>query len=212
VASVLAAGGTLTAWASWTTGATTAPITGSGAKLATMASPQAKLTDGTPSISWKTPTAAPSIDGFVVTRKIGTTSAIVCTVPAATTSCLDQTAPSDTTVRYLVHATLAQWAGGKSDPSDPITTPAAAPLAEAVKVLAEAAKVKAPAAKVTPTPTAPEAAAPKPADPPAPAATTAPEPTVAPTTEAATTEPAAPATTAPAEPAAMGSAATTIPG
>lgn len=158
---LLAAGGTLTAWASWTTGATTAAVGAAGARIPTMAPPRAELSGDSPTITWTAPVTATPIDRFVVTRTAGSATEVVCTVPISRTTCSDKSA-SPGSVRYVVHATLGPlWAGIKSDPSDTVTISPAEPATLAAR-------------------TEPEP--PEPAE--APPATKATEPTATPTPEA----------------------------
>lgn len=194
-AAALWAGGTLAAWAGWTTSTTTS-IRAGGGKLPVMRAPHALLTGGGIGIRWRAVPPSVPADRYVVTRNTTAGPAVVCVVPATATTCRDASVTAGSTVRYRVRVTVGpRWSGPDSAESIAITLPPGA------KILAETADTRPPQ---TAPPAAASTPAPGPAEQaPAPAATTtAPVAVAPPTTEPAPTTadtlpPGAPATTSP---------------
>ncbi len=132
---LLAAGGSIAAFANWSTPAARTTLTVKAREVPTMAAPQVRLF-GRPFVSWKYTNLLPGVPvrGYVVTRHVGATSNVVCVVPAPLTSCVDLLVPVNTRVTYSVHATFRQWAGGHGQRSDSVRVPfgLAAPTAATV--------------------------------------------------------------------------------
>jgi hypothetical protein len=191
-AAALWAGGTLAAWAGWTTSTNTS-IRVAGGELPAMRAPQAAPVGNGVGVRWRAVPASVPADRYVVTRTARAGSTVVCTVPVTATTCRDETAAgAGTTVRYRVRVTLGpRWSGPDSEPSTALTlSSATGQPASAAELPASAAEPLADqVASVPPTTAAPTLASPREEQTPA-AATT----TVAPAAAPPTTEP-APTTT-----------------
>jgi hypothetical protein len=178
----LALGGSLSAWASWTTGGDTGRTSVVAADIPRMSRPGAELSDGSPKIAW---TELKGLRGvrYVVLRSGGDTrSAVACTVNAPARSCRDTKAKPGTKASYTVHAEIGtRWAGRPSEPSAVVTIPAgAAPKGDVPQDQATDALVAETTAPATPSADSSPETAPRAVEAPLPSQTTpttsAPEP------------------------------------
>lgn len=122
----LAAGGGISAWASWETSAKPGAVRTTVSRVPAVAQPKVEKSGNNNKISWSQPTAARDrpFDGFVVLRYSGSLSQTVCSVAAAKHTCTDSKATAGATVTYVVHATMGTtWSGPDSDPSEPFLVP-----------------------------------------------------------------------------------------
>jgi hypothetical protein len=122
----LAAGGGISAFASWETGAKAGSVRTTVSRVPAVSRPKVEKSGNTPKVSWSPPAAAADrpFDGFVVLRHSGSLSQTVCSVAAAKHACTDPKAAAGATVTYVVHATMgASWSGPDSDPSEPFLVP-----------------------------------------------------------------------------------------
>jgi hypothetical protein len=134
-AGLVAAGGSIAAFANWSTPATRTTVTVEAREVPTLAAPQVRLI-GRPFVSWNATNLLPGVrvHQYVVTRHVGTASTVVCEVPVLLTTCVDWLPPVNTRMTYSVHATFRRWAGDASERSDSVRVPRglAAPSAATV--------------------------------------------------------------------------------
>jgi len=123
---MLAAGGGIAAWASWSTGSNSAAATARSGRIPVIGPPQVELSGDTLTIAWSPVQLAPGepVDSYVVLRIDGSSAEVACTAAASAQSCDDDDAPAGRTVTYVVHATRgAHWVGENSEPSEEVLIP-----------------------------------------------------------------------------------------
>ncbi|MBL7254932.1 hypothetical protein [Paractinoplanes lichenicola] len=187
-AGLIAAGSGLSAWANWEIDQTT-EAKGSTGRVPAVAQPKAEMADGRPAIEWAQPDVAPSrpVTGYVVVRVHKSGRQVVCTVPAATRTCVDKTPPAGS-VSYVVRATASTWTGPDSPASEPLQITLVAAAVAAIPEVEPAVAGKPAAPDLAPAPAAKPPAEPdaKPTPKPVGKPTTTPP---APKEEATTTSP-----------------------
>jgi hypothetical protein len=127
----MVAGGGVLAFAGWTSRSDSATFTVPASQVAQVPRPTVTMTL-VPIVTWKRVrlTSNTPVHRYIVTRHLGKTTRIVCTLSASLPPvCIDPTAPLGSPITYTVYATHGEhWVGVDSEPSLPVGTPAS-PLA-----------------------------------------------------------------------------------
>ncbi|GAA0802952.1 hypothetical protein [Spirilliplanes yamanashiensis] len=123
-AGLLAVGGSIAAFASWSTAPAASSLTITAGRVPEMAAPRVALI-GRPVVRWDRVrmSADRPVQRYVVTRHADGGSERVCDVPALLATCVDLFAPVGKPVAYSVHATFEEWAGADSGRSGAVTVP-----------------------------------------------------------------------------------------
>jgi hypothetical protein len=152
---LLAIGGSIAAFASWTTAPAASSLTITAAALPTMAAPRVLLI-GRPVVRWDRVSlrAGVPVKRYVVTRHVGASSVVACDVPAVLATCVDLGAPVSKLMSYSVHATFERWAGAAGPRSGSVTVPfgLAAPAPAVVAKVTAAGTAPVPSGETTPEP------------------------------------------------------------
>jgi hypothetical protein len=123
----MVAGGGVLAFAGWITRSDSATFTVQASEVAQVPRPTVTMTL-VPIVTWKRVrlTSNIPVHRYVVTRHLGRSTRIVCTLAAALPPvCIDPTAPPGSPLTYTVYATHGEhWVGVDSEPSLPVGTPA----------------------------------------------------------------------------------------
>lgn len=123
----MVAGGGVLAFAGWISRSDSATFTVQASEVAQVPRPTVTMTL-VPVVRWKRVrlTSNTPVHRYVVTRHVGRSTRIVCTLSAALPPvCIDPTAPPGSPLTYTVYATHGEhWVGVDSEPSLPVGTPA----------------------------------------------------------------------------------------
>ncbi|PRY19255.1 hypothetical protein [Pseudosporangium ferrugineum] len=144
VATAVAIGTGVAAYANWDVKAEAATFTVRAASIPRMAAPDSRLPSGEPDvgtdglvrhgprITWRRIRIAEGVpvQRYVVVRHLGPITQVACDVPARRSSCVDAHPPAGYLVTYTVAARYgSHWSGMPSEPGPPVLMPGeAAPI------------------------------------------------------------------------------------